>query len=273
MENGGGGALPAPMLVPTSRLIRSLSVRLPLLDFHNSSFDDCGSFARWSGQVKWLPSGYVALAAAVVLLRFEVCWANQFWELFEFDPRRQHPQMLRNIEHIIASLDKPSAEMMVLDDASMGTAALPVLRASPPGVTYCIMRSNPWTSLCCFLFVGCGAVSSLLAAFRGWKASLEFFDVEDGEMAEEAVLEVHEEYVASAGTPPASPDSGAGAGLETSRTSPRGRDVPTSVFKAGCRDAILVAQRVDPHLCAGRMSAPLLSQLVGVLTVLVWARE
>ncbi len=46
MENGGGGALPAPMLVPTSRLIRSLSVRLPLLDFHNSSFDDCGSFVR-----------------------------------------------------------------------------------------------------------------------------------------------------------------------------------------------------------------------------------
>ena len=40
VENGGGGALPAPMLAPTSRLIRSLSVRLPLLDFHNSSFDD-----------------------------------------------------------------------------------------------------------------------------------------------------------------------------------------------------------------------------------------
>ena len=43
------------------------------------------------------------------------------------------------------------------------------------------------------------------------QASLEFFDVEDGEMAEEAVLDVHEEYVASAGAPPGSPDSGAGA--------------------------------------------------------------
>ena len=175
VENGGSGALPAPMLVPTSRLIRSLSVRLPLLDFHNSSFDDCGSFVRWSGQVKWLPSGYVALAAAVVLLRFEVCWANSFWELFEFDPRRQHPQMLRNIEHIIASLEKPSPEMMVLDDASMGTAALPVLRASPRGVTTFVLRSYPWLSLGCLILVGCGALSSLLTAFHNWQASLEFF--------------------------------------------------------------------------------------------------
>ncbi len=44
------------------------------------------------------------------------------------------------------------------------------------------------------------------------QASLEFFDVEDGEMAEEGVLEMHEDYVASAGAPPGSPDSGAGAG-------------------------------------------------------------
>ena len=31
-------------------------------------------------------------------------------------------------------------------------------------------------------------------------------------MTDEAVLEVHEEYVANAGTPPVSPDSEAGAG-------------------------------------------------------------
>ncbi len=71
-------------------------------------------------------------------------------------------------------------------------------------------------SLGCLILVGCGAVSLLLAAFGSWKASLEFFDVEDGEMTEEAVLDVHEEYVANAGTPPASPDSGAGAGLAMS---------------------------------------------------------
>ncbi len=120
--------------------------------------------------------------------------------------------MLRNIKHIIASLEKPSPEMMVLDDASMGTAALPILRASPRGVTTFVMRSYPWLGLGCLILVGCGAVSSLLASFHSWKASLELFEVEDGEMTDAAVLEMHEEYVADAETPPASPDSGAGAG-------------------------------------------------------------
>ena len=87
--------------------------------------------------------------------------------------------MLRNIEHIIASLDKPSAEMMALDDASMGTASLPILRASPRGVTHFFARSYPWTSLCFFLTVVCEAVSSLLAVLRGWRAS--FGEVQSGQ--------------------------------------------------------------------------------------------
>ena len=51
---GGGGALPSESTTPIANLVRTSSRRLPLLEFANNSFDECGTYVAWRGKVQFL---------------------------------------------------------------------------------------------------------------------------------------------------------------------------------------------------------------------------
>ena len=131
VEHGGGGAVPMVMAPGLARQIRALHRGLPQLDFGNASYDEQGAYLRWRGKVKHLRSNFVALAVSVASVDFHVRWANRFWELFEFDPYRQHPQVLRSLDVVIDSLEPPPEDLMTLDGSSVDASSLPVLKPSP----------------------------------------------------------------------------------------------------------------------------------------------
>ena len=137
----------------------------------------------------------MALAVSVAAVDFRVRWANQFWELFEFDPYRQHPQVLRSLDVVIDSLGPPPEDLMTLDDNSVDTSSLPVLKPSP---NYAL-RYFACTQV--LLTIGCGLAAGVLLH---WQHPGE---TADGELGEGDIA-VTEDYFDTG--PPGSPDSGAG---------------------------------------------------------------
>ena len=177
-----------------ARQIRSLHRGLPQLDFANASYDKHGTYLCWRGKVKHLRSNFVALAVSVAAVDFRVRWANQFWELFEFDPYRQHPQVLRSLDVVIDSLEPPPEDLMTLDDSRVDTSSLPVLKPSPNlALRYFVCMQAVLLAIGC-----CLAAGVLLQPLA---------ETADGELGDDDNAVV-DDYV-DAG-PPGSPDSGAG---------------------------------------------------------------
>ena len=136
----------------------------------------------------------MALAVSVAAVDFRVRWANQFWELFEFDPYRQHPQVLRSLDVVIDSLEPPPEDLMTLDDSSVDTSSLPVLKPSP--------------NLALRYFVCVQAVLLIIGSCLAAGVFLQpLAETAEGELGDDDIAVV-DDYV-DAG-PPGSPDSGAG---------------------------------------------------------------
>ena len=194
VEHGGGGAVPKVMAPGLARQIRVLHRGLPQLDFANASYDEHGAYLRRRGKVKHLRSNFVALVVSVASVDFHVRWANQFWELFEFDPYRQHPQVLRSLDAVIDSLEPPPEDLMTLDDSSVDTSSLPVLTPSPN----LVLRYFVCMQAVLLAIGGCVAAGAFLQPSA---------ETADGELVDDDIA-VEDDFVDAGHSD--SPDSGAG---------------------------------------------------------------
>ncbi len=209
---GGGGHVPARAAATVGPLLRTIHHRLPLLDFGNASFEERGVFHRWTGKAKVLNSGYSALALSIICVEFDVEWSFFFWEMLEFDARRMHSRVLRNIDALLVDVPSPSPELFVLTDASVDTASLPVLRSSRfASVTEWLGSRVDWESV----VLGGFAVGAVTASFVIFtmprlrapdSAGDLFFEADPGDEIEQEA----DYLIVSAAKPPGSPDSAAG---------------------------------------------------------------
>ena len=174
---GGGGHVPARAAATVGPLLRTIHHRLPLLDFGNASFEERGVFHGRTGKAKVLNSGYSALALSIICVEFDVEWSFFFPEMLEFDARRMHSRVLRNIDALLGDVPPPSAELFVLTDASVDTASLPVLRSSRfSSVTEWLGNHIDWETVVLGGFA-VGAVASSFVIFtlprlHAWRSLL-----------------------------------------------------------------------------------------------------
>lgn len=106
--------------------LNAVGPNLPVVAKVSSSFNVSGALRELSYRISWLPHHFVVVQLLAINITFHLEWAKPCWNMLDFDPSAQIPEVSNRIKE---SLDKVQQTSWIINTSNAAeVAAVKVFR-------------------------------------------------------------------------------------------------------------------------------------------------